>query len=128
MLVLTLAAQMAVLAALGLASPVEQKRNPGFALIRGAARQSVHTQSATGEKIFNKDLALADKTRVIKKFGQKAYKHTPIERGLKSSVDAAEPFDINQLRRRATSGIDPLTDDYDGIDERKLTLLSHSGL
>lgn len=119
MLVLTLAAQMAVLAALGLASPVEQKRNPGLALVRGAAKEPVHTRSATGEKIFNKDLALADKTRVTKKFGQKTYKHTPIERDVEHPGAAAEPFDINTLRRRASSGTDSLTDDYDGIDERK---------
>jgi len=114
MLVLTLAAQMAVLAALGLASPVEQKRNPGHAVVSKPAKAPVWTRSG-GEKVFNKDAALRDRTRIVKKFSNKEYKSGNPAHVVKRT--GGEPFDINTLRRRASSGKEPMTDDYDGLDE-----------
>ncbi|KAG8860927.1 Type I transmembrane sorting receptor [Tulasnella sp. 330] len=114
MLVLTLAAQMAVLATLGFASPVE-KRIPGARVVPIRAKAPMHTRSGD-EKIFNKASALAEKATVVKKYNKStkgpATSAAPVERSA-----PVENFDINTLRKRATSGKEVLTDDYDGIDE-----------
>lgn len=127
MLVLTRAAQIAVLAALGLASPVAEKHAPGFALVKGRAKQPMHTRSASGEKIFDKQRALSEKSRIVKKYTKPNGYAKSSSTLFKRYETVTEPFDVNTLRRRAVSGTVALTDDYDGIDECESLLLALSG-
>ncbi|KAG8868321.1 Type I transmembrane sorting receptor [Tulasnella sp. 332] len=113
MLALTLAAQIAILSALGLASPVE-KRIPGATIVPMRAKSPMYIRSGA-EKIFNKDAALAEKVRVVQKYAQSI--KGPAAAALVKRSEVTENFDINTLRKRASSGIESLTDDYDGIDE-----------
>ncbi|KAG9000327.1 hypothetical protein FRB94_011957 [Tulasnella sp. JGI-2019a] len=119
MFILNLAAQMAVLATLGLASPVE-KRNPGASILPIRAKAPMHIGSGT-EKVFNKEAALSEKTKVVLKYSKSIKRGAAIAAEAAASPvkrsEPAEAFDINTLRKRATSGALPLTDDYDGIDE-----------
>ncbi|KAG9024367.1 Type I transmembrane sorting receptor [Tulasnella sp. JGI-2019a] len=117
MFILTLAAQMAVLAGLGLASPME-KRFPSAVVVPVRAKAPMHTRSGS-EKIFNKEAALSEKLSVVHKYS-KATKHSVASVAISTPVKRSAPvenFDLNTLRKRATSGKEVLTDDYDGIDE-----------
>lgn len=115
MLVLSLAVQLAVLSALGFASPVEKKRGAGAAILTMPAKASMVTRSSSG-KVFDKERALAEKVRVAAKYAGKPTGQSSVVHAERSE---GAHFDINTLRRRATSAKEPLTDDYDGIDERE---------
>lgn len=115
MLALTLAAQISLLAALGYASPVEQKRSSGHAVLSMRSKPEIRS----ADRVFNKERALRDHARVLRKFKGKQYKSGTGDSDL-SKRSGGEPFDINSLRKRAKatkSAKEPLTDDYDGIDE-----------
>ncbi|KAG8860917.1 hypothetical protein FRB96_003652 [Tulasnella sp. 330] len=112
---LTLALQISILAALGIASPVQHPKRGAY-VVPHPAGKSVTTRSPSGELIFNKEAALRDHATVIKKYHPSKRAATAAPTG-KRALDGKEPFDIASLRRRATSGTEPLTDDYDGIDE-----------
>lgn len=110
---LPIAVSLAILATLGLASPVEQK--PTARVVSLPRRSTM----VTAEKVFDREAAAAERSRVHQKVKQwktsRQINGSPIVE--KRAPAAGQPFDINKLRRRA-SGADALTDDYDGIDER----------
>lgn len=107
--------QLAILAALCAASPVAPQKRA--AVIPFTSRHSASTRTATGEKVFNKDAALRDRVRLQVKFARAKHHVTKEEIVVKrdSEEHGEEPHDIN-----VSSGKEPLADDYDGIDERKL--------
>lgn len=111
---LSLAVSLSVLAALGYATPVQQK--PRAQVIPLGPRTTI----AGAENVFNAELAHRDRTRMLNKYSKLSKIATPGNPSAaaekRSTMD--EPLDIN-LFRRATSGKDALTDDYDGIDERE---------
>lgn len=115
MLVLTLAAQIAVLASLGLASPVAKPQKRGVAVIPVSRRADV--SKTNGEKLFNKELAAQDLARVTSKYANKKRNANVAADDHLAKRSGGEPFDIAQLRKR-TVATESLTDDYDGIDER----------
>lgn len=113
---LPVAVSIAVLAALGLASPVHQQK-PRVAVVPLPPRASI----ATSNKVFDREAFERDRIRMANKYNSAkwksaAVKSTSLHNAVKRS--AAQPFDVNSLRKRS-SGKEALTDDYsDGIDER----------
>lgn len=115
---LALTFSVALLTALqATASPVESRK---------VAKAIPFPARAAPGKVFDAAAALRERVRVSNKYKSSKYaKHVAALKAGESfevndtvaekrSID--EPFDI-ALVRRAT-GADPLTDDYDGIDER----------
>lgn len=117
---LPLAVSLAVLATLGLASPVEQ--NSGAKVVALPARRAVFN----GEKVFDREAAARDRLqrqqKVLSWKERKASGFNPAPVVARSTT-STEAYDIGHLRRRASSGKEALTDDYDGIDERAFGLL-----
>ncbi|KAG8878135.1 hypothetical protein FRB97_002817 [Tulasnella sp. 331] len=116
MLALTLAVQLAVLSTLGLASPVQKRRGSGAAILTMPAKASMVTRSNSGN-VFNKERALAEKLYVVSKYTRKTTNQGSVVK-IQAKRSGGEHFDINTLRRRDTSGKEPLKDDYDqGLDQ-----------
>lgn len=104
---LPIAVSLAVLASLGLASPVEQK--PSAAVITLPRRSTM----ITPQEVFDRKAAAAERARVhhrAKQWKNRAKTNaSPIVE--KRALATGEPFDISKLRRRA-SGVIAMTD-YD---------------
>lgn len=114
---LPVAVSLAVLATLGLASPVEK---PRAAVVSLPARSS----PVKVNKVFNREAADRERARVaekLTKWKKNAAKNVP-QPALPVRRSGLQALDINKLRRRAT-GKEALKDDYaDGIDQRELRL------
>ncbi|KAG8856314.1 Type I transmembrane sorting receptor [Tulasnella sp. 330] len=111
---LPLAVSIAVLATLGLASPIEH--TSGAKVVALPARRAIFN----GDKVFDREAASLDRLQRSQKVQswkeRKASGFTPAPI-VARSTPSAETYDIGHLRRRTSSGTVALTDDYDGIDE-----------
>lgn len=101
MLAFTTALKVAALPLLAFASPLgaRDRSRTSFA-VPITARASMTIKSAS-EWIFDKDKALAEKARIVKKY----------------AINGVHSANSTRRARRATSGKVALTDDYDGLDE-----------
>lgn len=110
---LPVAVSLAVLATLGLATPIQQK--PRAAVISLPARST----PLKVNKVFNREAADRERLRVSQKITN--WKSAP-QNGSAGPApvkrSGVKALDINKLRRRQ-SGNEALTDDFnDGVDQR----------
>lgn len=91
------------------ASPIEQKRS--------AVVVSLPARSAGAGKVFNAEAAKRERLRIAAKYQGKTYSNAGANVNRKRSGRDSEPYDI---QKRASSGKESLTDDFDTIDEGEL--------
>jgi len=122
---LPLHVQLAIISSLGLVSAAHLKRTATVVPLRPRTPVS-HCTPNSQERVFNKELAHRDRLRVRSKYGpstsarrQKNVHNHPYLSDVQQPL-GGKPYDISRHRKRQSdpsSGKEPLTDDYDGIDE-----------
>lgn len=115
---LRLSVSLALLSTLAAASPLNEPA-------KKAAVISLPPRSLVGHAntVFNAELALNDRDRVVRKYTNKQYSAPTSTSGADEKYVYEDPVDLNpRRRRRAGSGSVALKDDYDeGLDLRELT-------
>lgn len=124
-----LSAVLAITLSLGAVSAADhQRRSAAILPVRPRSYHCHGDEDATKHRVFNHELVKRDRLRVRSKYTTSGIQQKATAANRPSFVvQSGDPYDVGHIRKRsvssaATSGKEPLTDEYDdGIDECKFS-------